>query len=142
MILILDYGVIGNIHSLKKALDLFSEEVIVSSDARDIARADALVLPGVGTFKAGIEGLVNRGLTEEFISAVKNGVPTLGICLGAQLLMKSSEEMGHWKGLGIINGAVIPLPAQEKYRVPHIGWSAIRPLEEDSWNFTALMSEG
>lgn len=138
MIVIVDYGVIGNIFSLQKALKLFTDKVVVSSDICDITRADALVLPGVGAFQAGMEGLRERGLEKKLAAAIKSGVPTLGICLGAQLLMERSEEMGQWHGLGAIKGSVVSLPVQKKYKVPHIGWSAVHETHEGVWDGTIL----
>lgn len=122
-IVIVDYGV-GNLWSLRKAFLHCGAAPVISEDASALQHADALVLPGVGSFEAGMRGLGVRGL----VSAVKDfgqmGKPILGICLGAQLLLSRGYEFGAHEGLGLIGGEVVLLsPCNEK--IPHIGWNSV-----------------
>jgi imidazole glycerol-phosphate synthase subunit HisH len=116
---IFDYGA-GNLHSLIKALERPGVELSVDTDADAAARADALVLPGVGAFPSatGALGSAGRGVLR---GAIDRGLPTLGICLGMQLLFDSSEE-GGGPGLGVLVGDVTRLRAT---RVPQIGWNQV-----------------
>ena len=115
---ILDYGA-GNIHSLAKALALAGGRVTVETDARRAIDADLFVLPGVGAFGAAASRLAaDRDMIREAIDA---GLPTLGICLGMQLLFESSDE-GDGAGLGVFAGRVTSLEAT---RSPQIGWNTI-----------------
>ena len=117
-IALFDYGV-GNLHSLGKALVEGKAEVVVTSDWDEAIRQDALVLPGVGAFSAAVEALpADRAPLRE---AMMNGLPTLGICLGMQLLFDRSEE-GTGDGIGIIPGRVRRLNAEV---VPQMGWNEI-----------------
>lgn len=114
-VLLFDYGT-GNLHSLRKALELQGAEVTVGGD---VGRADAIVLPGVGAFGAAAERLANRA--GAIRGAVADGLPVLGICLGMQLLLDASDE-GPGAGLGLIPGRVRRLRAE---RVPHMGWNVV-----------------
>jgi glutamine amidotransferase len=116
---ILDYG-IGNLHSVTKAIALAGASTRVVSDVREALDSDALVLPGVGAFTPAAASLA--AAREELRDAILGGLPTLGICLGMQLLFDSSEE-GRGEGLGVIRGTTRRLQAT---RVPHIGWNAVR----------------
>ena len=119
---VLDYGV-GNLHSLLKALAMRGAEPRAESDALRAVETDVLVLPGVGAFGAAAERIAPaRDAIRDTIGA---GLPCLGICLGMQLLLDSSEE-GPGEGLGIIAGRVRRMRAA---RVPQMGWNA---LEERS----------
>jgi glutamine amidotransferase len=115
---VFDYGA-GNLHSLVKALELADVIVSVETDPVRAARADALVLPGVGAFGHAAARLASG--REELRSALRDGTPCLGICLGMQLLFDASQE-GAGAGLGVIPGTVERL---EGGRVPQIGWNAI-----------------
>ena len=115
---VFDYGA-GNLHSLMKSLERDGASVKIETDPARAARADALVLPGVGAFGHAASRLL-RGLGE-MRSALRDGLPCLGICLGMQLLFDSSDE-GEGAGLGIFAGRVRRL---EGGRVPQIGWNTI-----------------
>lgn len=115
---IFDYGA-GNLHSLAKSLDRPGVEVVIETDPSRAAGADALVLPGVGAFGAAAEALAPGRAAMR--AAMASGLPTLGICLGMQLLFDESEE-GPGAGLGVIAGRVERLHAQ---RVPEIGWNSV-----------------
>ncbi|RED84031.1 imidazole glycerol phosphate synthase subunit HisH [Cohnella phaseoli] len=140
---IIDYG-IGNISSVKRALELCGATVKLSSDPKDILHSGRVVLPGVGAFADGMEGLRSRDLIAPLKEFVKSGRPFLGICLGMQLLMDASEEFGEHEGLGMISGKVSAIPNVDqngdKIRIPHIGWSEIttRGHDGDTWDNSIL----
>ena len=123
MITIIDYGV-GNLRSVQRALQRYYPDVIISSDVKQIENAKGIVLPGVGAFGDAIEELLQRGLLKVLKKIIPRK-PTLGICLGLQLLLDSSEESPGVDGLGIIPGKVKRLKATQSIRVPHIGWNRI-----------------
>ncbi len=129
-IVVFDYGA-GNLHSLVKAFEAGGATVRIDTDpAEAVRRCDALVLPGVGAFApAAVQLAPGREVMRE---ALLNGLPTLGICLGMQLLFERSDE-GPGEGLGIVPGVVSRIHAQ---RLPQIGWNALtevtEPLLEDA----------
>ncbi len=115
---IFDYGA-GNLHSLAKAVDVPGVEVRIEPDPVRATETDVLVLPGVGAFSAAAERLApGRAAMRD---AIRGGLPTIGICLGMQLLFDESDE-GPGAGLGIVPGRVTRLEAR---RVPQIGWNAV-----------------
>ena len=116
---LLDYGV-GNLRSVERALEAAGARVIRSEDV-DVAAGGALVLPGVGAFRAAKERLGARFM--ELRQYIDEGRPLLGICLGMQLLFERSFEHGEHEGLGAFAGTVEALPAHVV--VPHMGWSQI-----------------
>lgn len=120
---LIDYGM-GNLHSVHKALERAGACVKISSTAEDIREAQAVVLPGVGAFKAAIEELDARGLRDAVIERCRSGKPFLGICLGLQLLFDSGEEDGHVEGLGILKGKVVRFTGDLK--IPHMGWNQVK----------------
>jgi imidazole glycerol-phosphate synthase subunit HisH len=124
-ITVVDYG-IGNLRSVVKALEFLGCQVRLTSDPDEVAKADKLVLPGVGAFGAGMENLRRLGLVEAICDAVKRGTPLLGICLGLQLLFDESDEMGRHEGLKLVRGKVVRFPEQNGIRIPHMGWNALR----------------
>lgn len=120
---VFDYGA-GNLHSLAKALEGPGVQVVIQTDpirAVD-ADTDVLVLPGVGAFGAAVERLAPG--RDSMRTAIRAGLPTIGICLGMQLLFDASDE-GEGQGLGVIPGRVTRLRA---VRVPQIGWNAVDPV--------------
>ena len=121
---IFDYGA-GNLHSLAKALVAPDVAVTVEPDPRAaVASADVLVLPGVGAYGAATEAIgPHRDVMRE---AIAGGLPTLGICLGMQLLFEESEEGGS-RGLGVIRGRVTRIDAD---RIPQIGWNALEEVRD------------
>lgn len=126
-IAIVDYGV-GNLWSLGNAVRLFVPNSSVTEEKEIIEQADAIILPGVGAFGAGMEGLRVRGLVEPITEAAKRGVPILGVCLGAQLLLEKSDEYGEHAGLGLIKGETVHFPELPKgVKVPAIGWQEVAP---------------
>lgn len=135
-ITVVDYKV-ANIYNIVKALEKVGAIVHVTMDAVDIEGAEKLVLPGVGAYGAGAEGLMRYRLIEPIRALAEKKVPILGICLGAQLLMDEGHEFGVFKGLGLIKGTVVPFPPTLKdVKVPHIGWNALEGANR--WQGTIL----
>lgn len=129
-IAVVDYDM-GNRRSVEKALEHVGADAAITREVRELERADALVLPGVGAFPSGMANLRAHGLDALLTERVAAGTPLLGICLGMQLLFDSSSELGaETAGLGLIAGRVRALRAAG-LRVPHIGWNEVR-LESDS----------
>lgn len=134
-VVILDYGV-GNIFSVESAIrHLGVDEVSVSAESNDIAKAHYLILPGVGAFADAMCKLSERKLIEPIINFAQSGKPILGICLGMQLLMSVSEEFGLHQGLDLIKGKVISFKSFDcatSYKLPHIGWGSLQIKNDDS----------
>ncbi|MHC1625826.1 MAG: imidazole glycerol phosphate synthase subunit HisH [Methanoculleaceae archaeon] len=121
-IAIIDYG-LGNLRSVLRGLERAGGRPGITSDPEVIAAADAIVLPGVGAFREGMEML---GPLKPVVLGNAGRVPLLGICLGMQMLMETSEEHGLHRGLGLIPGAVRRFPLVSGMKVPHMGWNDIR----------------
>ena len=124
MITILDYSV-NNLRSVQKAFEHLGHQTHVTSDPDEVARAEKLVLPGVGAFGHAMKNLRERQLIEPVAQAVRGGKSILGVCLGMQLLFDWSEELGLCAGLGIIAGKVVKFPDDPDLKVPHMGWSRL-----------------
>lgn len=133
MIGIVDYGM-GNLHSVSKALERLDYDYFVSENKAELAKADGLILPGVGSFKDAMEILQKQKLDIFLKEWAASGKPLLGICLGMQLLFEMSEENGETKGLGLLQGKVRLFKgmteAGERYKVPHMGWNQLRFHQE------------
>lgn len=123
MIAVVDYG-IGNLHSAHKALVAVGAQACLTSDATEIAAADAVVLPGVGAFGACMAALADHGLVEPVRAAAASGRPFLGICVGMQMLFEGSEENPDVPGLGVIAGQVRRIP--EGVKRPQMQWNRLR----------------
>jgi glutamine amidotransferase len=135
MIVVIDYNV-GNVKSVRNALDFLGIEDVLSADAGLIEKADGIILPGVAAFGYAMQAL---GATAEVVRRVGvSGKPLLGICVGYQLLFEHSNEMGEHDGLGLIGGNVIPIPDDQT--VPHMGWNGVRPAEGMEL-FAGMLSE-
>ena len=126
MIAVIDYGV-GNLFSLCSSLERIGAEAVVTSDPEIIAKADKLILPGVGAFADAAQKLRDSGLDQVIKQQVAAGKEIMGICLGMQMLFEKSYEFGEHRGLGLLKGSVIPMdgtiPAGLK--IPHIGWNSL-----------------
>ena len=134
---VLDYGT-GNLHSVGRALARVGADVVVTDDADAAARADALVIPGVGHFGACVRALRAAGLEGVARSAAAGDRPVFGVCVGMQILFESSDEDPE-PGLGVLPGRVRRLP--DVVRVPHMGWNTV------SWTgrrhpYTATIADG
>jgi glutamine amidotransferase len=132
MIVIIDYGM-GNLFSVKNALDAINAEVIISDNPNDLKKADKIILPGVGAFPDGMKNLKNMGFIEVLEKEVlENEKPFLGICLGMQLLASDSEEHKLTEGLGWIDGHVKRFNVDDKnLRIPHMGWNDVNIKKEN-----------
>ncbi len=124
MIAIIDYGV-GNLRSVQRALERAGAEAVITGDPMVIKAADGAVLPGVGAFGEGMAQLELRGLVLPIDQLIAAGKPFLGICLGMQLLFSTSEEMGHFDGLGVFKGTVRRFADAPGRKVPHVGWNQL-----------------
>ena len=139
-IAVVDYDM-GNRRSVEKALEHVGACAGITRDLHELERADALVLPGVGAFPAGMANLQRYGLGPLLAERSAAGTPLLGICLGMQLLFDSSTELGELTpGLGLIGGQVRALDAG-RLRIPHIGWNEVR-FERSSPLTADLSAEG
>ena len=128
MIAIIDYDA-GNLKSVEKALVSLGEDCVVTRDAETILGADKVFLPGVGAFGDAMEKLHRFGLVEVIRKVAAAGTPFLGICLGLQLLFRSSEESPGVEGIGLLDGEIVSIPPKEGYKIPHMGWNSIEIKE-------------
>ncbi len=124
MIAIIDYDA-GNLKSVEKALLRLGEEAVVSRERETILEADKVILPGVGSFGDAMGKLREFGLDKVIYEVVEKGMPFLGICLGLQLLFERSDEAPGVKGLGILKGEILRIPAYEGLKIPHMGWNSL-----------------
>lgn len=124
MIAIIDYDA-GNLKSVEKALTYLGEDSVITGDARTILEADKVILPGVGAFGDAMENLQKRELDKVIKEVCMKNTPFLGICLGLQLLFKSSEESPQAEGLGILKGQILRIPDKAGLKIPHIGWNSL-----------------
>jgi glutamine amidotransferase len=126
-IVIVDYG-LGNLRSVYRGLEKSGSHPVITSDIEEIAAADALVLPGVGAFRDGMEQI---GAMQQVLTEAADSVPMLGICLGMQMLLEWSEEHGLHAGLGIIPGTVRRFQRSPGFKIPHMGWNSLDPVMHD-----------
>ena len=130
MIAIINYEM-GNLGAVKNMLKKIKvkEEVLITSNYKDILKASKIILPGVGSFDEGMKNLLKLRLIDAIYTKVEEGSPILGICLGMQILMEKSEE-GKEKGLSLIEGEVVKFRFKEKdpnLKIPHMGWNIVKP---------------
>ena len=124
MIAIIDYDA-GNIKSVEKAVQVLSEDVVLTRNETEILQADGIILPGVGAFGDAMEKLHKYGLVDVIREAAGQKKPFLGICLGLQLMFENSEESPGVEGLGLLEGNILKIPADDGLKIPHIGWNDI-----------------
>jgi glutamine amidotransferase len=136
MITILDYSV-NNLRSVQKAFEHLGHQTLVTSDPDVVAKAEKLVLPGVGAFGEAMRNLRAKNLVEPICEAVSSGKHVMGVCLGMQLLFDWSDELGLHQGLGILGGKVKKFPELPNLKVPHMGWSGLQ-FPHDSRLFAGL----
>lgn len=123
MVAIIDYDA-GNIKSVEKAVGFLGEKAVVTRDRDVILGSDKVILPGVGSFGDAMNKLNGYGLVNVIYDVCDSGKPFLGICLGLQLLYKSSEESSGVSGLGILDGEILRIP-DRGLKVPQIGWNCL-----------------
>ncbi|MGK7900692.1 MAG: imidazole glycerol phosphate synthase subunit HisH [Hormoscilla sp.] len=128
-IAVVDYDM-GNLHSVCKGLENAGTKPKITDSPREIAMADAVLLPGVGSFDPAVQHLRSRGLEDPIKEAIASGKPFLGICLGLQILFDSSEE-GKEPGLGIIPGKVRRFQSEPNITIPHMGWNQLEFTQSD-----------
>jgi imidazole glycerol-phosphate synthase subunit HisH len=123
-VVVLDYGS-GNLRSAERALAATGADVIVTDDLAVAENADGLVVPGVGAYAACMAGIEEAKAAPVIAARVEQGLPVLGICVGAQIMFEAGDEHGvATEGLGLLPGRVTRLPVR---RVPHIGWNTVSP---------------
>ena len=126
MIVIIDYGS-GNLRSIQKSVSKFYRDVRITDNLNVIEKADAIILPGVGSFGDAANKLIEDGLFD-YLKVKLLKTPTLGICLGMQLLFTYSEETNGVRGLNVMPGKVVKLKKLSSIRIPHTGWNRIIPV--------------
>lgn len=131
MLLIIDYG-LGNLVSVKNMFKKLGVQTVISDDVSEIKKASKLILPGVGAFDNGMKLIRQKGLLEPLNDKVlSEKIPILGICLGMQLLTKSSEE-GKEKGLGWVDADTVKFSFSDKVlKIPHMGWNYVQVKKEN-----------
>ena len=131
MIAIIDYGV-GNLFSLRSSFAAIGQEAVVTSDIREIRKADRLILPGVGAFRDAAEKLRASGMDRAVAEETAAGKPLLGVCLGMQMLFERSYEYGEYEGLGLLKGEIRPIAERipAGLKIPQMGWNSLRILRE------------
>lgn len=127
---IIDYGM-GNLQSVHNAFFFLGHSAYITEKPEEISSFDALVLPGVGAFPQAIDKLNSSHLSIAIKEFLLTGKPFLGICLGMQLMCKSSIEGEHKEGLGIFNTAITPFVPSIRQKVPHMGWNNLNFLNSD-----------
>ena len=120
MIGIIDYGM-GNLRSVQKAVEFLGGKAVITAEKSELDKCGRLILPGVGSFAAGMENLERTGLAD-YVKSRVGELPILGICLGMQFLLDESEEEGLHKGLGLIPGRAVRFTDG---KVPQMGWNNV-----------------
>ena len=115
----------GNIRSIVKALERAGASVSMATDGSTLARADRLVVPGQGAFGQAMERLRTAGMDQALLEALRRQRPVLGVCLGLQILLETSEEAPKLSGLGHVSGPVRLLPTGPGLKRPHMGWAPV-----------------
>jgi len=131
MITVIDYGM-GNLRSVVKAIEKYTDQVRISSDPSSIDTSDGLIMPGDGAFGMAMKNLNEMGWTEPLREYIRNDGYFMGICLGFQLLFSSSEEFGSSTGLGVIPGQVVKFTNTE-LKIPHMGWNTVSIVGESKF---------
>jgi glutamine amidotransferase len=141
IVTVIDYG-LGNLFSVSRALERCGAEVRLTKNPAEVASAEKLVLPGVGAFADGMQGLRDLGLIDPIRDYAARGKYLLGICLGMQMLFERGLEFGDHEGLGLLKGKVKQIPLQtidgKINKVPHIGWNSISSSFDLPWEKSIL----
>ena len=131
-IAIIDYEM-GNLKSIYKCLKHLDIDSSITSDPRIILDADGVILPGVGAFGDAMKHIKEKNLIDTINQLENDGKPLLGICLGLQLMLTKSSEMGQFEGLNLIKGDVIPFDINDVDKVPQIGWNSVEFQDKDHY---------
>lgn len=124
MVAIIDYDA-GNIKSVEKAMNYLGQEACITRDRDVILQSERVILPGVGNFGDAMNNIHKYRLENTIYDVVDKGTPFLGICLGLQLLFKSSDEAPGITGLGILDGEILRIPDTPGLKIPHMGWNSL-----------------
>lgn len=136
MVAIIDYGM-GNIHSVRKALELLGAKTTVVNNPEGIKKSSKVVLPGVGAFDDAVLELKKQGLISALEEHIQNRKIFLGICLGMQILFEASQEGKLTQGLGVLKGSVKKFE-KKNLKVPHMGWNQLKIKNTDCPLFNGL----
>lgn len=139
MIAVIDYGM-GNLRSVQKALEKLGHDARLVTTSEEMDKAEKVILPGVGAFGDAMRGLHERGLVEPIRAYVRQGRPLMGICLGMQIFMETSEEDPGVEGLGLLKGSVRRF-RNVGLKIPHMGWNQLDRLNAGSRLFSTLAPE-
>ena len=132
---IIDYGM-GNLHSVASALKKVAPDVdvIITSEESKVANADHVIFPGVGAIRDCMAEILRRGVDKMVLQALADQKPMLGICVGMQALMQSSDENGGIACLGLMHGKVARFPPNQNLKVPHMGWNQVhQTIDHPMW---------
>lgn len=140
-IAIIDYG-LGNIHSVAKSIQVCGVEPTITNKKSEISLADKIILPGVGAFDDAMLELKKLNLINVIQQQVDSKKPFLGICLGMQLLLESSQEAKISKGLGILRGRVVKFSSGSSLKVPHMGWNDLSVVDKDCLLLSNISGNG
>ena len=125
MITIIDYGA-GNIRSVLRACGEVGAEAVITGDPQIIAKAEKIIFPGVGAAPSAMKVVKKLKIDKALKNAFQAGVPILGICIGAQIILEKSEE-GNQKCLGLVAGKTVRFRLEDKrLKIPHIGWNEVK----------------
>ena len=132
MIVIIDYGM-GNLKSVRNALNYLGIENKISANPEEIKSADALILPGVGAFPDAMETIEKLGLDKVIKGEIEKGKYLLGICLGMQMLFEKGYEGIERNGLGLLKGSIVKMKddKERNIKIPHIGWNNLKYSKQD-----------
>ncbi|MCR5215899.1 MAG: imidazole glycerol phosphate synthase subunit HisH [Lachnospiraceae bacterium] len=139
MIALIDYDA-GNTKSALKAIEAIGKEAVLTRDPKVILAADHVILPGVGAFGDAMGNLCKYHMDEVIHEVIDKKTPFLGICVGLQLLFEDSEETKGVKGLGILPGHILKIPASGDMKIPHMGWNSLH-LPRESRLFQGIPEE-
>ncbi len=138
-IAVIDYDM-GNLHSVCKGIEKAGGQPYITDSPSELAHAQAIALPGVGSFDPAMQHLSSRKLNHPIREAITAGKPFLGICLGLQILFDGSEE-GQEAGLGIIPGVVRRFRSEPGLTIPHMGWNSLTATQPDHFLWQGLPAD-
>ncbi len=136
MIAVINYQM-GNLRSIGNAFEALGEQVVITDDPNVVAKADGIVIPGVGAFRDGMANLKRANLVDALTEQVMvKKKPFFGVCLGMQLIARTSFEHGEYQGLGFLPATVRKLePPDTSFRIPHMGWNDMKRTQRESLLF-------